>query len=121
MFADELLRFEGLRDTVAEVTRGGCGDPKVPAYAGGRLPLTTHLADRVRASLSDPSAWPGRPEPVREWLKLQRWRSVLPGPRDLLVETFPRGGKQFLIARSEERRVGKECVSTCRSRWSPYH
>src|SRR3546814_12890875 len=30
----------------------------------------------------------------------------------------------FLLAlggRSEERRVGKECVSTCRSRWSPYH
>src|SRR3546814_5307906 len=26
-----------------------------------------------------------------------------------------------LEARSEERRVGKECVSTCRSRWSPYH
>src|SRR3546814_2923298 len=25
------------------------------------------------------------------------------------------------IGRSEERRVGKECVSTCRSRWSPYH
>src|SRR3546814_21146046 len=26
-----------------------------------------------------------------------------------------------LCQRSEERRVGKECVSTCRSRWSPYH
>src|SRR3546814_2378455 len=26
-----------------------------------------------------------------------------------------------MITRSEERRVGKECVSTCRSRWSPYH
>src|SRR3546814_14689986 len=26
-----------------------------------------------------------------------------------------------LVERSEERRVGKECVSTCRSRWSPYH
>src|SRR3546814_4274016 len=25
------------------------------------------------------------------------------------------------VSRSEERRVGKECVSTCRSRWSPYH
>src|SRR3546814_13091512 len=25
------------------------------------------------------------------------------------------------VVRSEERRVGKECVSTCRSRWSPYH
>src|SRR3546814_6205293 len=28
---------------------------------------------------------------------------------------------QLWIERSEERRVGKECVSTCRSRWSPYH
>src|SRR3546814_3561741 len=26
-----------------------------------------------------------------------------------------------VLVRSEERRVGKECVSTCRSRWSPYH
>src|SRR3546814_9113317 len=30
-------------------------------------------------------------------------------------------GKFVLGKRSEERRVGKECVSTCRSRWSPYH
>src|SRR3546814_4536111 len=28
---------------------------------------------------------------------------------------------QFYTARSEERRVGKECVRTCRSRWQPYH
>src|SRR3546814_19398373 len=28
---------------------------------------------------------------------------------------------KFRSGRSEERRVGKECVSTCRSRWSPYH
>src|SRR3546814_14487871 len=31
------------------------------------------------------------------------------------------GGYQLIDVRSEERRVGKECVSTCRSRWSPYH
>src|SRR3546814_16690397 len=30
-------------------------------------------------------------------------------------------GRRGLAGRSEERRVGKECVSTCRSRWSPYH
>src|SRR3546814_1673591 len=30
-------------------------------------------------------------------------------------------GEQAVAIRSEERRVGKECVSTCRSRWSPYH
>src|SRR3546814_3552434 len=29
--------------------------------------------------------------------------------------------KDNILKRSEERRVGKECVSTCRSRWSPYH
>src|SRR3546814_4026719 len=28
---------------------------------------------------------------------------------------------ELILGRSEERRVGKECVSTCRSRWSPYH
>src|SRR3546814_15070010 len=32
-----------------------------------------------------------------------------------------RHGSEQHVARSEERRVGKECVSTCRSRWSPYH
>src|SRR3546814_471499 len=35
--------------------------------------------------------------------------------------TLPPGGIVGVIGRSEERRVGKECVSTCRSRWSPYH
>src|SRR3546814_10337197 len=34
-------------------------------------------------------------------------------------ETMDR--RTLLKTRSEERRVGKECVSTCRSRWSPYH
>src|SRR3546814_19028296 len=33
----------------------------------------------------------------------------------------PRGVVKGTKIRSEERRVGKECVSTCRSRWSPYH
>src|SRR3546814_8551604 len=32
-----------------------------------------------------------------------------------------RGREERGVRRSEERRVGKECVSTCRSRWSPYH
>src|SRR3546814_12710799 len=32
-----------------------------------------------------------------------------------------RWGRLLTVARSEERRVGKACVSTCRSRWSPYH
>src|SRR3546814_19404312 len=41
-------------------------------------------------------------------------------PKAVHRESFriPIGGSNI---RSEERRVGKECVSTCRSRWSPYH
>src|SRR3546814_6092688 len=38
-------------------------------------------------------------------------------PRQNLVRAHAKTG----ATRSEERRVGKECVSTCRSRWSPYH
>src|SRR3546814_5170229 len=38
-----------------------------------------------------------------------------------LIEVFGQFGLKLDALRSEERRVGKECVSTCRSRWSPYH
>ena len=37
------------------------------------------------------------------------------------IFSFLFGSSWNPAARSEERRVGKECVSTCRSRWSPYH
>src|SRR3546814_3043385 len=40
---------------------------------------------------------------------------------DSVKYAFYYGAVVLLAARSEERRVGKECVSTCRSRWSPYH
>jgi ATP-dependent Lhr-like helicase len=99
VFAGELLTFEGLRETWAEVTRGPAGgEPKVPAYAGGRLPLSTHLAERVRAMLEAPGRWRDLPPAAAEWLRLQRRRSVLPPAEGLLVETFPRGQKQFLVA-----------------------
>jgi len=98
IFAGELLRFEGIRDTAVIASRAPAGDPKVPAYVGGRLPLSTHLADRVRAMLEDPDHWRDLPEAVGEWLRLQRWRSVMPPADGLLVETFPRGEKEFLVA-----------------------
>src|SRR3546814_3737665 len=58
-------------------------------------------------------------------LVLRRDRHVAAACRD--IGTLRRPGPQMIVlpagiwARSEERRVGKECVSTCRSRWSPYH
>ena len=52
--------------------RPGGGEPKIPAYAGGQMPLSTYLADGVRHVLSTPSSWRRLPREVREWLELQQ-------------------------------------------------
>ena len=98
IFAGELLRFEGVRETAAIVTRAAGEAPKVPAYAGGRLPLTTNLAARVRAMLASPPLWRRLHPEIAEWLEMQQKRSLLPMPEGLLVELFPRGGKEYLVA-----------------------
>ncbi|MGQ0677475.1 MAG: ligase-associated DNA damage response DEXH box helicase [Rhodospirillales bacterium] len=103
VFAGRLLRFDCIREHTVECRPAAPGaEPKVPAYAGGRLPLTTQLAERVRAMLADRAAWRELPEAVAEWLRLQEWRSVLPPHDGLLVEAFPRGDKgrekHFLVA-----------------------
>jgi ATP-dependent Lhr-like helicase len=99
VFAGRVLRFEGVKDLAAQCSLApGGADPKVPAYGGGRLPLSTFLAERVRGILQDPSRHPKLPAEVRQWLDIQRWRSGLPGARSLLVEGFPRGSRQFIVA-----------------------
>ncbi|HEY0422419.1 MAG TPA: ligase-associated DNA damage response DEXH box helicase [Rhodopila sp.] len=98
MFAGRLLRFMRVFENAVECMEGGDGDPMVPAYAGGRLPLTTNLADRVRGLLQSPEKWDLFPDQVREWLRLQRAVSRMPGRDDLLVETFPRGDRWYLVA-----------------------
>jgi ATP-dependent Lhr-like helicase len=98
VFAGRLLRFEGVKELIAQCSLATTGDPKVPAYGGGRLPLSTFLADRVRGILQDPARHPKLPAEVREWLNLQRWRSTLPDSGSLLIEGFPRGSRQFIVA-----------------------
>jgi len=99
LFAGQLLRFIEIRDMVVIAQRAaGGGDPKIPAYAGGKLPLSTYLADRVRAIIADPGQWENLPPDVQEWLGLQRWRSQMPPKGGLLIETFPRGPRWFLVA-----------------------
>jgi ATP-dependent helicase Lhr and Lhr-like helicase len=56
IFAGEVLRFEAIHENEALVTRTSTGtDPKIPAYAGAKFPLSTFLAARVREILADPS------------------------------------------------------------------
>ncbi len=110
MFAGQALRFEALDAMSAVVTRGGEGELRVPTYAGSRMPLTTWLAARVREILHDPKKWRLLPEPVRDWLRLQRKRSALPDPEGLLVETFPRGGRWFMVAYCFEGRLAHQTL-----------
>ena len=56
IFAGEVLRFEGIRETAAYVTRTHDPEAQVPSYMGGKFPLSTFLAGRVREMLADPEA-----------------------------------------------------------------
>ncbi|HMI21110.1 MAG TPA: ligase-associated DNA damage response DEXH box helicase [Sphingomonas sp.] len=75
---------------------------RIPTYGGARMPISTNLADRVRRYFADPSQWPRFPADVREWLEMQGRRSALPSPDQLLVETFPREGRHYMVVYSFE-------------------
>jgi ATP-dependent Lhr-like helicase len=109
-FAGEILKYEALVDDEVYVSRSTASDPKVPAYEGGKFPLSTYLAARVRDILADPLAWRGLPDQVREWLEIQSWRSMLPPAGDLLVETFPRAAKYYLVCYPFEGRLAHQTL-----------
>jgi ATP-dependent Lhr-like helicase len=88
LFAGEMLEFIGVRDMAMEARPAAAGEPKIPSYAGGQMPLSTFLADGVRSLLNRPQDWPALPADVREWLDLQQRFSTIPRPGELLVEHF---------------------------------
>jgi ATP-dependent Lhr-like helicase len=111
VFAGEVVRFEGISEDEVLVTRAGSGtDPMVPSYAGGKFPLSTFLAARVREILADPFEWDRLPPQMTEWLLQQRRRSIVPGPRDLLVETFPRGNRFYMTCFPFEGRLAHQTL-----------
>lgn len=110
LFAGQIVRFEGIRETEALVTKSAADTPKIPSFAGGKFPLSTYLAEGVRSILSDSSTWKALPDQVAEWLEIQKARSVLPGQRELLLETFPRADKHYLIAYPFEGRLAHQTL-----------
>nr|WP_246740469.1 ligase-associated DNA damage response DEXH box helicase [Bradyrhizobium sp. LCT2] len=110
VFGGEVVRYEALAEDQVYVSRANDKDPKVPSYMGGKFPLSTYLAERVRRLLDDRRAWNGLPEQVRDWLSLQKDVSRVPGVRELLVETFPRGNKHYLICYPFEGRLAHQTL-----------
>jgi len=110
MFGGHVLRFEGLAETEVYASRTVAEDAKVPSYLGGKFPLSTYLADRVRRMLGKPNAWKSLPPQVRDWLSMQRYKSVIPSPDHMLAETFPRGRKYYLVCYPFEGRLAHQTL-----------
>ncbi|RZJ06155.1 MAG: ligase-associated DNA damage response DEXH box helicase [Brevundimonas sp.] len=105
VFAGQVWAFQGITGTDALVSPAVDKDPKIPSYGGSQFPLGTSLAERVRDMVQDRDHWRVLPPDVQEWLELQEQRSQMP-PRDgLLIETFPRGSRHFLVAYPFEGRL----------------
>jgi ATP-dependent Lhr-like helicase len=93
-FAGLDLEVESMRDLELIV----CAARKaatIPSYSGLRLPISGTLAERVREMLADRAGWARFPDDVREWLEVQDYRSHLPAPGRLLVESFPHKGVAY--------------------------
>jgi ATP-dependent helicase Lhr and Lhr-like helicase len=105
LFGGEILALQGIVENEALVSRASADAPKIPSYAGGKFPLSTHLAMRVRKLLFDTAAWDALPQQVAQWLELQKQRSVLPPASELLVESFPRGERFYLALYPFEGRL----------------
>jgi ATP-dependent Lhr-like helicase len=110
VLAGEVLRFEGMSENEAFVTRATARDPIIPSYNSGKFPLSTHLAERVRAMLADDHEWSRLPPSVAYWLELQRERSVIPGRDEVLIETFARGNCHYLVAYPFEGRLAHQTL-----------
>jgi ATP-dependent helicase Lhr and Lhr-like helicase len=100
-FAGLSLEIERMQGTEI-IVRATRRPARIPTYVGTRLAMTTHLADRVRRFLADRSSWRRFPDDVRDWLEVQAYRSVLPQPDQLLVETFPHEQRHYMVAYSFE-------------------
>ncbi len=94
----EVERIDGA-DLVVKATHKSA---RIPTYMGARIAISTNLADRVRTFLHDRAQWPRFPDAVREWLRVQDYRSVVPAPEQLLVETFPHDRVHYMVAYSFE-------------------
>ena len=89
-------------DTSDLIVRATSKQARIPSWGGSRMAMSTRLADRVRAFLANPDQWHRFPPDVREWLDMQKLRSVLPQPGQLLIETFPHEGRHYLVCYSFE-------------------
>ncbi|MBQ4824112.1 ligase-associated DNA damage response DEXH box helicase [Leisingera sp. HS039] len=87
------VRYEGLREMTVEVTRTPGRKPKIAVFSGTKFATSTQLSARILEMFKQDS-WPDLPRHTAEWLELQRDVSDLPRAGSLLIESFPRDGRE---------------------------
>ncbi len=95
LIGGRIVRYEGLKEAVVEVSPDAAKRPRVAVYSGTRFSNSTQLSHRILRLLQN-GDWPEMPQHTRDWLTRQREISLLPQPDRLLVETFPEGGRQYM-------------------------
>ncbi len=95
LIGGQIVRFESLREMVVEVSRDPGRKPKIATYMGTKFATSTQLSERILHMLGAPD-WPDLPDPVRDWLHLQRHVSQMPEPDSLLIESFGHDGREHL-------------------------
>jgi ATP-dependent Lhr-like helicase len=106
LFAGQVWRFETVTGLDALVTRAPPGaEPKVPSWGGSKFALSTYLAARVRRMICDEEAWTQLPADMQDWLQIQKRRSVIPSTDEMLVETFVRGKRHYLVCYPFDGRI----------------
>jgi ATP-dependent Lhr-like helicase len=110
LLGGRVLRFEGLRENDCIVSDASGEEAQVPHFGGSKFPLSTYLAAGVRAMLADPARWKSLPSQVADWLRVQQSKSALPRPGELLVETFPRQKRFYMVAYPFEGRLAHQTL-----------
>ena len=105
VFAGQVWALVAVTGTEVLVSPAVNKDPKMPSWGGSKFALSTFLAGRVRELMFDQAHWRVLPPDVREWLEAQRDLSLIPPADDMLLETFPRGKRHFLVVYPFEGRL----------------
>jgi ATP-dependent Lhr-like helicase len=105
LFAGQVWRFEAIEGVDCFVSPAPGAEARTPSWGGSKFALSTYLATRVRKMIADQDGWARLPVDVREWLDIQKLRSAIPAEDQMLVETFQRGTRHYLVAYPFDGRI----------------
>ena len=96
LIGGKIVRFESLREMIVEVTHNANKQPKIATFMGTKFATSTKLSDRILDSFENQN-WKDLPADTVNWLNKQKEFSQLPVRNSLLIETFFRKSRHYLV------------------------